>query len=225
MPQTVLFIRHAQALHNTNSEFKKTLDPELTEEGKEQCIKLRDHLKEKLKDTKVDLIIVSPMQRALQTAMIGLDWLIEEQKVPVEANALWQEIYDKPCDTGRPIPVLSQQFPLVDFSKVDPVWPDKTSIRARLYRPTKTEVLARAEMAKEDLQRRPERFIIVVSHSGFMRKGLVGRCFANADYRIFSLTENEGFTEHGGMERGGMGRSEGEHVEIGSGLYDDELAT
>ncbi|KAK3984521.1 phosphoglycerate mutase-like protein [Cladorrhinum sp. PSN332] len=228
MPQTIMMIRHGEALHNTDPRFKETRDPGLTEEGKKQCRELRDHLKQKLKDTKVDLIIVSPMRRTLETAMIALDWLIEEEKVPIEASALWQEIYNKPCDTGRPLSSFRDDFPLVDFAKIehDGIWPDKTSGRAWLYHPSKEGVLCRAETATKNLAGRPARYVIIVSHSGFMRKALIGRWISFADYRIFNLPGEDGpwgdwykWEEHAGMENGGMGHSKAERVIVGADLY------
>ncbi|KAK4222605.1 phosphoglycerate mutase-like protein 1 [Podospora fimiseda] len=228
MPQTIMMIRHGEALHNKDPQFKQSRDPGLTEDGKKQCRELRDHLKEKLENTKVDLIIVSPMQRTLETAMIALDWLIEKNKVPVEASALWQEIYSKPCDTGRPVAIFKDDFPLVDFTKLERegIWPDKTSGRAHLYHPSKEGVLYRAETATKNLVGRPARYIIVVSHSGFMRKALFGRWFGFADYRIFNLPGEDGpwgdwlkWEEQPGSETGGMGRSKAEKVVVGTDLY------
>ena len=67
--------------------------------------------------------------RTLQTALTALDWLIIEG-VKVEADADWQEVYDKPCDTGSPLSEISGDFPRFDFSKVDPVYPNKSSINS-----------------------------------------------------------------------------------------------
>jgi hypothetical protein len=40
----------------------------------------------------VQRIIVSPMRRTIQTALIALDWLIDDG-VPVEPDARWQGAY------------------------------------------------------------------------------------------------------------------------------------
>ncbi|KAJ4291366.1 hypothetical protein N0V88_006375 [Collariella sp. IMI 366227] len=77
MPPTLVLIRHAQALHNIDTQ---------------------SHLPA---NRKIGLIIVSPMRRALQTCLIGLEHLIS-QGVPVVPDARWQELYAKPCDTGTP---------------------------------------------------------------------------------------------------------------------------
>ncbi|KIW71703.1 hypothetical protein PV04_03838 [Phialophora macrospora] len=224
MPPTLVLVRHAEALHNMTND--PTLrDPELSSLGLQQCATLRDKLKEKFSKTgEVELVVVSPMRRTLQTASIALDWLISEG-VKVEIDADWQEVHNKPCDTGSPLPDLELEFPAFDFSVVDPVYPDKSSPEGRRYADTMSAVLARAQAALSKLYRRPEKMIFVVSHSGFMRMAVSGTYFANADYRIFDFSERRGkddpyrLTEWESTRSngGGMGLSPKGQVELGSG--------
>ena len=224
MPPTLLLVRHAEALHNKTKDHTLR-DPELSPLGVRQCTALRESLKKELPNLPaVELILVSPMQRTLQTASIALDWLIAEG-VRVEADADWQEIYDKPCDTGSPISDIEGQYPSFDFSMVDPVYPDKSSPRGTRYAHNRSAVLLRAQFALSKLYDRPEKLIIVVSHSSFMRLAVTGTQFANADYRIFD------FTRHGSEEDtyslvewdstrsngGGLGLSPKAQVDLGSG--------
>ncbi|KAI9704221.1 MAG: hypothetical protein M1836_007082 [Candelina mexicana] len=58
---------------------------------------------------------------------------------------------------------------------------------------------------------RPEKIIIVTSHSGFLRLGVSHAQYANADYRVFDFVSGDGedlvereLTEQRG---GGMGKS------------------
>jgi hypothetical protein len=37
---------------------------------------------------------------------------------------------------------------------------------------------------------RPEKVIAVVSHAGFLRTAIANRRFANADYRVFEISED-----------------------------------
>lgn len=73
-------------------------DPDITELGREQSRILCKHLQETLPGKlDVDLIIVSPMRRCIQTAQIGLGFLIDPppggRKVPIVAHAGWQGAY------------------------------------------------------------------------------------------------------------------------------------
>ena len=70
--------------------------------------------------------------------------------------------------------------------------------------------------------------MIVVSHSGFLRVGVTGFYYLNADYRIFDYVEENG-VETGVVLRqweetveGGMGESWSHTVPLGDGLPDAE---
>lgn len=132
---------------------------------------------------------------------------------------------DKPCDTGSPISTLQKEFPNLDFSAVDPTYPTKTTPN-NPYAFTRSAVLARGTRALKHLRSRPEKAIVVVSHSGFLRTAVCKTHFANADYRVFEFAEErEGEKEEGeGVELieweltagkgGGMGRSEKGRAEV-----------
>ncbi|KAL1878206.1 hypothetical protein Daus18300_002123 [Diaporthe australafricana] len=206
-------------------------DPELSELGRQQCQELSQGLRERLpKDLDVGLILCSPMRRTCETTMLALgDWAAEKG-IPIHAHAGWQENSAKPCDSGSPIASVAAEFPKIDFSHVDPVWPDKTSPAAVKYSYVKEHLLARAQSSLEDLYRRPEKAIIVVSHSGFLRQAVTGDWYHNADYRIYDLDERKDGAGKFDLKQweltkghGGMGWSFDEVVEIGIGLPDHAL--
>ncbi|KAJ0120172.1 phosphoglycerate mutase [Diaporthe amygdali] len=207
-------------------------DPELSELGRQQCQQLNQNLREKLlKDLDVGLILCSPMRRTCETTMLALgDWAAEKG-VPIQAHAGWQENSAKPCDTGSPIASVAAEFPKIDFSHVDPVWPDKTSPAGEKYSYVKKHLLARAQSNLEDLYNRPEKAIIVVSHSGFLRQAVTGDWYFNADYRIYDLVERKDGADKFEVKQwdltksghGGMGWSWDELVEIGVGLPEHAL--
>ncbi|KAK4204581.1 phosphoglycerate mutase [Triangularia verruculosa] len=224
-PPALILIRTAEALHNLDEEHKNTRDPGLTPEGIAQCQRLREHLQTILSGHIVNRIVVSPMRRCMETALHALDWLHDEG-VPIEANALWQEMYKKPCYTGRPVEELQadKTFDRIDFSYLDPVWPDKST---RTYFHSRRCILERGQRAIHDLTGRGDGIVIAVSHNGFMRTGLTGRWTANGDYRVYSLVHSfrlnrlswlpfsgYGVIEHDGMEAGAMGRSSTMQINI-----------
>lgn len=136
----------------------------------------------------------------------------------------------KPCDTGTPIEKVAEEFPTIDYTNVDPNWPDKTSpVAGKPYHFTKEAILERGQRALAGLYDRPEKVIVVVSHSGFLRVGVTGSWFFNADYRVFDFVER---ASEGGAYRleqraytkekgGGLGRSLLEQVVLGDGLPDE----
>lgn len=112
---------------------------------------------------------------------------------------------------------------------VDQVYPDKTSPAGSRYAYTKSAILARAQSCLEDLYKRKDKFIAIVSHSGFLRLGVTGCWFYNGDYRVFDLEETKGPYDEYRLKQweltyekgGGMGWSWKDWVEIGSELPDD----
>ncbi len=133
----------------------------------------------------------------------------------------------KKCDTGSPIKALEKEFPDVNFSKVDPVYPDKTSPAGAKYAYTRQAILARGRSGLQDLYSRPEKYVFVVSHSGFLRVGLTGHWWFNADYRIFDLEPVAGSGDVSGLRQwestlsGGLGWSRTEKVMLGFELPED----
>ncbi|KAK4642924.1 hypothetical protein QC761_401660 [Podospora bellae-mahoneyi] len=201
-------------------------DPELSVLGRSQCNSLKQNLVPKITgpnpELEVGLIIVSPMRRTIETALLAFGDL----GIPFEAHAGWQENSTQPCDTGSPIPSLKSEFPQVNFDHVDPVYPDKTSPSGKKYFNTKQAIMARGQEVLRDLKQRKEKAIIVVSHSGFLRAGVTGRWYMNADYRVFDIADqDEGNVKIQEREwtakEGGLGWSFEERVELGDGLVDE----
>lgn len=174
------------------------------------------------------------MRRTCETTMLALGAFLHGG-VPARAHADWQENSAKPCDTGSPLPALAAAFPALDFAGVDPVFPDKTSPVGARYRYQRAALVARAQAALAELHARPERVVVVVSHSAFLRQAVTGDHWANADYRIYDFVERAAGAEgaDAGPYRlrqsaltkgtGGMGRSYDQIVEIGTGLPEEEL--
>ncbi|KAF2499309.1 phosphoglycerate mutase-like protein [Lophium mytilinum] len=207
MPPTIILIRHAEALHNASQNWSLP-DPELTELGLKQSEELRDVIKKVPVASDVELIVVSPMVRTLQTMDIGLGWLIE-RGVEVIADAGWQENSDKPCDTGSPLKAVADRFPrfATTLSTVDPLYPHKTTPSSNPYAFTRLAVLARGQACLKALYSRKEKVIAVVSHSGFLRTAVSGRRYANADFRIFEFDEEAMEKEKGlGLDGEGLFR-------------------
>ncbi|KAK6205868.1 hypothetical protein LQW54_008163 [Pestalotiopsis sp. IQ-011] len=197
MPPRVILIRHGQALHN----------PALTPKGEAQCKQLALDIQTKYDFPKEEtLVVVSPLRRTLQSYHHGLSWLAE-QGIRVELRAEWQtkktdaagrpsgnlqETTANPCDVGSEIEVISKEWPQLDFSQLDPVYPAKTG----LYDAAQESLLHRARVAREWLFHRPEKYVIVMTHSGFIRR-VVPNCrkYANAEYRLYDFATDEGEAE------------------------------
>ncbi|KAK7993549.1 GPI-anchor transamidase [Apiospora arundinis] len=248
MAPTLILIRHAEALHNLTSKTEDyhIHDPELTETGHTQVQELRANLINHPVAQNAGLIVTSPMIRTMQTAMGSLDWLIEKG-IKIEADAGWQvrgveeRTPQSPATPACPAPPSCSppKFPAVDFSTLDPVYPDKLTPAGAHYFAARGAILNRGQASLRRLRDRPEKVIVVVSHSGFLRLGVTGCYYMNADYRIFDFEEEE---QPGGVDGktpqirlrewdetkekgGGMSKSWTEMVELGSGLPEEIVAS
>lgn len=185
--QRVYFIRHAEGYHNV-AERESTFTPHnlvllkensgfvywdaaLTPKGRDQC----EQLKASIRGTSVwgfekplnlDLVVVSPMTRTLQTALISLGSPNSPGAPPFIANELCRErISDSMCDGRRSVKELQRDFPGVDFSLVE----HNEDWMFHNQKETDETCQERAVKFLQWLCARPEVHIAVVTHSLFLK--------------------------------------------------------
>ncbi|KAI0175642.1 phosphoglycerate mutase-like protein [Hypoxylon sp. FL1284] len=186
MSPTIILIRHGEALHNIAHDWGLP-DPSLTEKGIEESRCLAADLEANFPFAQDECrIVVSPLRRTLQTVQYSLQWL-RDLGVPVEVRAEWQETSSNPCDIGQDASVLQDEWPDLDFSSLDPVYPQKIG----LYESSEAAYRKRATFARRWLFQRPEKCIVVVTHSGFLRRTVKGPKYKNVEYRTYKLVEDE----------------------------------
>ena len=174
-------IRHAEGWHNKDAReipnyFKDELglastslkywDAALTPDGETQCAALASRLQEQVGP--MELVAVSPMTRALQTATLAFPnasaW------PPFLATSLARErVWLHACDGRRPRSELQHDFPHVDFgevaSEVDEMFELKENEPSDR---NSTQCSERATRLLQWLHTRPEQAIAVVSHWVFL---------------------------------------------------------
>jgi len=167
----VHFIRHGEARHNVASKHAakdmktvllewKFLDSGLTQKGKAQASNIKYAL---LETPHPELVVVSPLTRALQTATeIYHDFPQANYLVLEDVREHFGQL---PCDKRRSTKVLQEEFPHFDFSTLcesDTLW--------REQRESGEELRQRVERALSYiLHIRPEKCIAVVTHNGFLK--------------------------------------------------------
>lgn len=113
----------------------------------------------------IDLLVASPLQRTLQTALLSF---VPEIKRGLKVIALpeLQEVGDYPCDRGSDIEILKKlmEGKPVDFSHV----PDKWHIKKGEWEPTDDKIKQRVSKVRQWLKARPEKNIVVVTHGGLV---------------------------------------------------------
>lgn len=95
-----------KAYHNLKPKNHVMHDPQLTPKGENQCRELCKNFPHH--DT-VELLVSSPMRRALQTTLIGFEPEVK-RGLKVVALPEAQEAGDLPCDTGSDVGVLREEF-------------------------------------------------------------------------------------------------------------------
>ena len=158
--KAISFIRHAESTHNIPPYDVRQRDPYLSERGRAQAEALGQQFPN---IESVDLVVCSPMKRAIQTAVVAFGDHIRAQKKEIVALPELQELSAKPCDTGSSLAELLTEFreePL-DLSLVPHDWDSKD----RLWSPTELRTLARMARARAWLRERPEQNIVVIGHA------------------------------------------------------------
>jgi broad specificity phosphatase PhoE len=157
---TVYFItllRHGESEGNSASILQGQSDYPLTQTGLDQAHRLASYWKSI--QTHFDLIISSPLRRAVQTAEIVAKYL----KIPVEYNPAWKERYFGELQDSN-IDELMQRNPPVDFFQ--PYEPIGGNGESQL------DLYLRAGLALQYILRKPAGSYLVVSHGGILNKAL-----------------------------------------------------
>jgi broad specificity phosphatase PhoE len=115
----VILIRHGQSTFNLH--YERTgedpghVDARLTPLGEQQALEARAAVAGDL----VDLVICSPLTRALQTAHL----IFGARDVPIHVTCHHRERLESSCDVGRTPAALKQDFPQLAFDHLgDPWW-------------------------------------------------------------------------------------------------------
>lgn len=169
-------VRHGQGYHNLLADVYRevgsdrsqaylrpeVVDPPLTEKGREQARALHPAAR----DCAPELVVVSPMVRATQTALIAFEHLLTT-KVPFIAHESCHEIAGvHTCDKRMDLSELRRDFPMVDYDTTQIVERDPTWHETRRELPT--ELADRAYDLMLWIRERPESEIVLVGHSAWL---------------------------------------------------------
>ena len=105
--KNIYFIRHGEGYHNLYNENLNNwhlVYPRLTTNGINQCLEVKKNI------PKVDIILVSPLRRTLETAE-----LIFDKSADFYALDLIRELIVNPCDLKEFNEEISKTFNYVDF--------------------------------------------------------------------------------------------------------------
>lgn len=178
MPKTVHLIRHGQSEFNAAFDSiarvdPMIFDPHLTELGRTQAQALADPVRW----ARVELVVVSPLTRAIQTARHAFAghaarWHVE---------ALHREKCEHSGDIGRPTAALKADFPDLAFDHLDdPWWHHDPARPTAIVQEPEPLLQGRVAAFRQWLAARPENEIAVVGHGTFLNR-LTGVAFKNCE--------------------------------------------
>jgi broad specificity phosphatase PhoE len=185
MPTAVHIIRHGQSTFNAHNDVTGEdplhFDACLSQLGLQQV----EAIRVALSGRQYDLVITSPLSRAIQTAL-G----IFGGSVPIVVDAMHREWVNWSCDIGRPPAELSRDFPNLDFVHLsDSWWQTDGPINEHGIRcETKDALLSRIATFKKMIVTRKEDRIAVVGHGEFFYH-LVGRQLQNCELVEWNCAE------------------------------------
>lgn len=171
-PAEIIFIRHGEGEHNKLNregryeEAKKIRDPHLTALGTEQARTVG----KQLASQSIDLVLVSPMFRTLETAK----YIFEQRQVRFVTDPDTIEFCHTPICIGSESNFLRSIFHRVDFGALSNLWFDDYDHESNAH------FEQRVENFKKTLFNLTESSVVVVSHAGFLKK-LLGVGFRNCD--------------------------------------------
>ena len=179
MAATVFLIRHGQSTFNAHFEATGQdpghVDARLSELGQLQAAEARARMAAL---GRPDLVITSPLTRAIQTTMA----IFGDTGIPVEVSGHHREQLDHTCDIGRSPAALGAEFPGLKFDHLDDPWwhngpPDHRGV------PAEPEGLfaGRVRSFAAFLAAHPSASVAVVGHGTFFRHLTGGRAFANCE--------------------------------------------
>ena len=180
--QSLVFIRHGQAKHNVDWRALDEKDPPLTEAGIKQVEDLRAMILNEFPRyfDDVELVIVSPLRRALKTMMILFGNRgngIYGKAIMVEPIAA--ERGNKLCDIGIKKGDLLEEFPEVKLLKT------MRELKKKWwkYPEEMTEFKNRMLRLKLWIQSRPEENILLITHDGVIQ-ALTSEKLMNAELTV-----------------------------------------
>lgn len=186
MSRTIHLIRHGQSTFNAHweatGEDPLHFDARLSAIGEAQVAEARQLLKAE----RFDLVVTSPLTRAIQTAL-GI--FGESRQVSGYAvEPLHREWVEQSCDVGRHPHELAADFAMLGFAHLEHRWWENggevDAIGVRIE--PREDFIRRVESFRAWLSSRPEQRIAVVGHGNFFH-ALAGRQMRNCEIMEFKI--------------------------------------
>ncbi|GMI85211.1 hypothetical protein like AT1G09935 [Hibiscus trionum] len=187
-------VRHGQAWHNLEGDSNRDallsphlFDAQLSPTGFKQVAELRKHVHTSGLLNTIELVITSPLSRAMQTAVggFGLEGHRNDDGDIVSGSAVStlntpkimavelcrDRLGVRPCDMRRKVSDCRSHFPSIDFSMIDS---EDDNIWNPNLRESEEKLAKRVVELLKWLWTRPEKEIVIVSHGKILQQILIG---------------------------------------------------
>lgn len=163
--KNVYWIRHAESLSNIAESNQKIIDPSLTSLGYSQCEELKKYLQKNQIINTIDLIVVSPLNRTLETCKnIINDNIINSVEI-ISLDEIRERI-NHPCHKRHSILKKKLKYKYINFNKIKNNYDDMYN-KFNGMEP-ETNVISRCEWFIKWLKARKEKNILVITHGNFL---------------------------------------------------------
>jgi broad specificity phosphatase PhoE len=193
--QRIFCFRHAESLWNAqgSNRLKGLIDAPLTIRGYHQCANLKQYLQQSSALTRlnIQLVVVSPLTRALETYKEVFRWYVDEmgEQAKVIIDPRISEKVSSSGSKGTPTSVLKEKYPNFQFENLSENWwyhPSALSSSKSRWEPEKN-VVTRVRSFLKWISCRPESNILIIGH------GHTFRTLTNFAYNKVSMEEDENY--------------------------------
>lgn len=166
MTKTLYWIRHGESLSNVSELNYSIIDPNLTSNGIHQCMNLKKYLKTNKIITNIELVIVSPLERTLETCANIIDIDSHNDSIKIISLDEIREHINEPCHKRKNIKEKKKKYPFINFDKI-------TNDVDTMYKKfngnePKSNVISRCEWFINWLKKQKEKNILIITHGNFL---------------------------------------------------------
>ena len=163
--KTLYWIRHGESLSNISESNYSIVDPGLTPNGITQCENLKTYIANNKIMDKIDLIVVSPLDRTLETCANIIDVRTQTNIKIISLDEIREQI-NQPCHKRKYIEEKKRKYKFVNFNKIT----DNEDLMYKKFngQEPKTNVISRCEWFVNWLKNRKEKNIMIITHGNFL---------------------------------------------------------
>lgn len=163
--KTLYWIRHGESFSNLSEKNYSIVDPGLTTNGLAQCKVLKSYIDANKILDNIDLIVVSPLNRTLETCANIIGTKTKDDINIISLDEIREHV-NQPCHKRNSIKEKKKKYKFVNFTKIT----DNEDLIYEKFngQEPKTNVVSRCEWFVNWLKKRKEKNIMIITHGNFL---------------------------------------------------------